>query len=134
LDPIESIKQGGQPGAATELGATEASAAAAAEAQPQGNPILKALGERLVRLVQPNPLIPEMFRGKWIASTINGKLGVESEEALLGESINLCLDVLTEGSVGDLPPAAHLGWSLIKWRKFKKDGIAPQTAEVKPSA
>lgn len=129
MDPVESIKQGGPTGAATELGAAEA---AAAEAQPQGHPVLNAITERLARLIQPNPLVPEMFRGKWIAAKINGKLGIEAEEALLGESINLCLDVLTEGSVGDLPPAAHLGWSTLKFWRFRKDGVPKENHVEQP--
>lgn len=123
MDPVESIKQDAAP-------------AVGADGQPVPGPSANPVFERLKRLFMPDPRVPEHYVGKFIATKINDRLGPESEEAKLGESINLCIDVLTDGSVGDLPPIAHLGWSSIKFVGMKKRGKSqgdPKMAANQPA-
>lgn len=115
MDPIDSIKEGAG-------GASEEALEGMGQAPQPAPGFFAGIGERVALLFRPDPRVPEMYVGKPIAGLINGKLGDEAEEAKLGESVNLCLDVLGAPGVGDLPPAAHLGWSGFKfvWLRRKK--------------
>jgi len=118
----------------------EATIAAEAEqvavSEEPGGGIKNTVLERIMRLFAPDPRIPANYTGHGIAVWINDKLGAESEEARLGESVNLCLDVLTDGDIGNLPPAVHLGASGFKFWHFKRRTAAnrdlpPNPTEVK---
>lgn len=122
MDPIESIKEGAG-------GASEE--ALEGQAQPvEGSPgLFSGLGERLGALLRPDPRTPDLYVGKPIAGLINDRLGAESEEAQLGESVNLCIDVVG-GLGGDLPPAAWLGWSVFKFGWLKRRRRAREAEPV----
>lgn len=105
--------------------AAEAQQAAAAVPAP----VKKTIFDRFVRLFTPDPRTPEEFRGCWIARKINDRLGAASEEALLGESVTLCVDVLKGGQGGSLPPIAHLGWSGFKYVDLRRSSQNRQAAE-----
>lgn len=61
----------------------------------------------------------------------NLALGKASEQALLGESIALCLDVMFPGSAdgGGMPPLFHLASSTVKFASLKKKAKAAKVVE-----
>lgn len=116
FDPAASIQQ-------------DAQQAQAAVPQPVRDSILS----RFRALIEPNPLKPDDFKGKFIALKINQKLDGPDEassQAMLGESINLCLVALAGASGGDLPPIAHLAWSGFKFVDIRRSTQRGQAAEA----
>lgn len=130
MDPIDSIKQGTTPDLSPNV---VGEGAPTAPSGLLGN-ITNQFTERFKLLLQPDPRIPEQFVGKKVAVVVNDKLGPESEEAQLGESVALCWDVLTSGSLTDVPPAVHLGWSGFKFLKLRRDKNTPPPKDSRQAA